>query len=616
MVPLRISQVTVVSEFVILGTLCFSFVICNALEVHLYIEPGYAGFQCDDSHHTAFCQHFTLEQFSKNAGQYSGKNNNTSLTLELLPGTHELTSSSIFIHDVTYLKLFSRAKNIRIIEVCSPFKNDNFRLANITIIEFTNLTFHGCKQSSLNRMILNETGLSAALNIISSNLYINECKFHRLKGGIIIARQCNIKIYNSEFINSSSVLDAAECDILDTESYYYGNDGIKFSLILGRMIKHHDYVLSISWGHSNFSSCTIHRNINFLSVQEATYILHTCKVNENVAKFSYLHAAFEVYSTSITLENCLFCANVGYSSALSVQSSYVIIKNTTILKNEAYIGPVLYFKRSTLTTYDDIIIAGNIPWNYSASIHFDNEDRSKSINIHGRLIFRNNLGYFQISNSKVKFHDKIIFQNNSYFNSAYMEPSVHEGGAISCSGSKVWFMNSAVFLDNYSRKNGGALSAIGSKIDVYKNIILAKNRAQNHGGGIYLFVSHFNCGISYNFSDNIAKGGYGGGIYAVDSIVFLGDEGLYDKSTKISLIFRNNTAAIHGGGVYFETNSELRGPKDINQRYAIIFDNNDALMEGKAIYVDDNTYLATCNQHHAQCFLQTSHHMIPHGTNG
>ena len=216
-----------------------------------------------------------------------------------------------------------------------------------------------------------------------------------------------------------------------------------------------------------------------------------------------------------------------------------------------------------------------------------------------------------ISSSKVKFHGKTLFLNNTNSKSYYYLSTVsaiHEGGAITCLGSTVHFFDLVNFVDNYSRKNGGALSAIGSKIYAHADILVAKKQAEDNGGGIYLFISHFICEISCNFSENNAISGYGGGIYAVDSIVFLGNESdsaYLDDSSILSLIFRSNRAA-RGGGIYFEANSEIRGPKETNQSYKILFDSNYAHMEGKAIYVDDSTYMATCNQHHAQCFLQIS----------
>ena len=129
--------------------------------------------------------------------------------------------------------------------------------------------------------------------------------------------------------------------------------------------------------------------------------------------------------------------------------------------------------------------------------------------------------------------------------------------------------------------------------------------AQDNGGGIHLFFSHLVCEISCNFSENTANLGHGGGFHAVNSTVFLGSECRAQVCfTKTFLTFSNNNA-VRGGGMYFEGNSELHGPKDTFQSYEIIFHNNYARMEGKAIYVDDSTHLATCNQHHTQCFLQT-----------
>lgn len=179
-----------------------------------------------------------------------------------------------------------------------------------------------------------------------------------------------------------------------------------------------------------------------------------------------------------------------------------------------------------------------------------------------------------ISSSKVKFHGKTLFLNNTNSKSYYLSTvsAIHEGGAITCLGSTVHFFDLVNFVDNYSRKNGGALSAIGSKIYAHADILVAKNQAEDNGGGIYLFISHFICEISCNFSENNAISGYGGGIYAVDSIVFLGNESdsaYLDDSSILSLIFRSNRAA-RGGGIYFEANSEIRGPKETNQSYKIL----------------------------------------------
>ena len=554
--------------------LCLTYlpVICMSSKVHHYIKPSespcpYADPSC-----------LTLEQVSENISQYS--NSNTSLTLEILPGNHSL-SSSMFIQNITFLKLFSQTKNVYII--CTDLAR--FGFMNVTTVEFTNLTFHGCGPDKWSTQ---SSVQYAVLSIYSSNLYIKECKLHHSKQLIVFARFCNITIYKSEFINSSrGIFKAYQCNITDSGSNFSGCNR-----------KGLDSTISAELGYLKFSSCRFNRNGPLLYVRYTTVFLHTCELTENMGNY-----VFFVYDKNIILESSHFYGNVGWRSALYMQRSNLTLKNTTLLKNEAHIGPVFLLRRSLLVTFDDIIIEGNTPRNNSVSISIED---SVNTSIAGKLIFKNNWGFFLISNSKVTFHGQTMFLNNYNSNSWLSTVStVHEGGAVVCIGSTVQFVDSVTFLDNYSRKNGGALSAVGSKIFVHKNILLAKNEAQYNGGGIYLFVSHFICGISCNFSENIAERGDGGGIHAVDSIVFLGGECsecvcIHYKS-KVSLIFRNNSA-VRGGGIYFEANSELRGPKDDE----ISFENNDARTDGKAIYVNDSTYLATCSQHRAQCFLQTS----------
>ena len=560
---------------VLFAILCFIPMTCMASEVHHYIKPS-----CS---YTESC--FTLEQFSENAGQYS--NSNTSLTLELLPGDHNL-SSSIIIQNIALLKLFSQTKNVDII--CTDIAH--FEFTSVATLEFTNLTFHGC---GLGKSINNYK--YPVLIIHFSNLYLRECKFHRSKDIVIFARYSNINIYKSEFVNSSTgILNTEHCNVTDTGSYYYGNiakKGFNTSTF-------DDYVLHISEGYSNFSSCKFKRNGQFSFSRYTTFIFHMCELTENMGKHVFI-----TYVTNIILESSHFCSNIGLFNALLIQGGSLVLKKTTILKNEAYLGPVLKFRWSTLVTFDDIIIAGNIPWNDSVSTSIED---SINTTITGKLIFKDNLGFFMISNSKVTFHGQTMFLNNCNTNSILSTVStVHGAGAMACIGSSVHFVDSVTFFDNYSRKNGGALSAVGSKIYVRKDIQLAKNEAEYNGGGIYLYSSHLICEIFCNFSENIARGD-GGGIHAIDSVVFLGSEWhcsecANNMSTKVSLVFSNNSA-LRGGGIYFEANSELHGPKHSN--YEIMFDNNHALKKGKAIYVDDSTYLAICSQRRSQCFLQTS----------
>ena len=363
----------------------------------------------------------------------------------------------------------------------------------------------------------------------------------------------------------------------------------------------------------SFSSCIFSRNGQLLDIDSVTIAFYLCQLNESRAIVGVLpnikDAIVLASFGNITLRSSHFSDNYGSHTILNAWVCNVIMRNTSISTNKASSGPVLRFLRCTLVFYDDIIIAGNIPLKTSIGISIESSTLITSRT--GKLIFMDNGGFFLISSSQVSFGGTSIFRNNSNSNlwQTIVPTLTYEGGAIACLGSTVQFMDSVTFLDNYSRKNGGALSASGSTIHVHKSITVAKNMAQGNGGGIYLFFSHLICEISCGFSQNTAKSGYGGGLHAIGSAVFLGTEcirsiGAPVCSTNISIKFTvSSNYAIRGGGMYFEANSELRGPHDVHQSYEIIFHNNYARMEGKAIYVDDSTSLATCNP---QCFLRIS----------
>ena len=558
---------------------------CSASEVHIYIKPtAVLDSSCNDSHPC-----LTLEQFSESDNQYS-RRNNISLILEFLPGIHNL-SSLIYIHGIEFLKLFSQAKNSSI--VCT--KLNCFTLSNITRVEFTDLTFHRCGGDDSTVVY----SFSSILDIQSSNLFLKECKFYHSKVTVITGEYCSITIYKSEFINSSrGVLMTHYCDVNDTGSLYYHN-----LIDNSTQRSRNDTVLILKWRTTNFSMSIFQKNGPLLSTEFVTVFLYMCELTKNTAKYN---TVVKMIRVNATLENTHFHGNIGFFNAFYVYLSHLDMKNTTFMLNEAYDGVVLRFRRIILVTYGDFSIIANTPWNnYSASISF--EDGTKS-NINGKLTFKNNFGFLLISNSKVKFYDKTLILYNTNSKLYYYLSTIHGGGAITCHGSTVHFFNLTLFVENYSVKDGGALSAVGSKIYAHADILVANNKARNSGGGIYLFISHFFCEISCEFYRNNAISGHGGGIYAVDSIIFLGSEsdGIIHSYTILSLIFKGNRAG-RGGGIYFEANSEIRGPKSgSNLGYKILFESNCAVMEGNAIYVDDSIYLATCSQHHAQCFLQTS----------
>ena len=224
-----------------------------------------------------------------------------------------------------------------------------------------------------------------------------------------------------------------------------------------------------------------------------------------------------------------------------------------------------------------------------------------------------NSGTFIIKNSNIQFFSRAIFQNCRGLNATSISKfSERRGGALTSINSNIWFFGLVLFHNNSSEDVGGAFCAMhASRIFVNKSIFVVKNHAKVSGGGIYLYVSNFICEGYCNVSENYVTEEKGGGIYAIDSKIILGNESMihcsdeYTMSTNplinISLIFRHNSA-INGGGMYLGENSNLIVPS--NSKYRLTFEYNNANEDGAAMYIDDDTYHATCcesNNLH-QCF--------------
>ena len=59
--------------------------------------------------------------------------------------------------------------------------------------------------------------------------------------------------------------------------------------------------------------------------------------------------------------------------------------------------------------------------------------------------------------------------------------------------SIIWFVDTVIFVENYSKFVEDAFSALGSSIYVNKSIFLAQNQANESGGRIYLHTSSLIC---------------------------------------------------------------------------------------------------------------------------
>ena len=413
---------------------------------------------------------FTLEEFSKNASQYSHYIN-TSLTLEFLPGNHSL-SSSITLQNILCLRMLSLdVENATIIHcTCSCFS-----FINITMTQLVHLTFDGSGGTH------NDTLRLWTLYVWSGNLTIKECKFYHSKGRLIMARYCNIKIYECVFANSS-------------------------------------------WTPTSTAILSGGETLFWLSNTTVSLFLSDITNNE---VYRWL---FYAYGSTVRLKNSCIKNNIARYDILFVFNGSISIVNTTILNNTACLGQILFINRmSTLESYNGTVIADN---HGLITIHFS----ESNVNMSGKFMLINNTGSFLIRNSKVRFFGTAIFKNSTGYYGDPLYERKYRCGALTSSNSKIWFFDSVIFLDNYSNNVGGALCALHETIIYVKgNILLARNHAKNSGGGIYLYTSNFICNSHCNFSDNRVQNGTGGGIYATfDSEIKLESD---SNLVNVSLIY-------------------------------------------------------------------------------
>ena len=570
----------------------------------------------------------TLEEFRKNASQYSLSD--ISLTLEFLPGDHILTAPVIF-NDISNLTLLSRTENANIICFSKSNHAVHFQFSKIAIGELTRLTFLGCglndyyvalkiiNSSNLTikeNMVRDSKGLAVKapsefsnitlhkskfsnsfephniLQVFKSRLSIAECKFHDSEGTFVYADHSNITVYKSIFFNSSGrVFDAKCCNVTDVGSLYYNNS-----------LSPHTSTDSVVHSYSsvfNLIACNFCSNGALFMLKNTTIALNFNEMINNTTPANSNNALLDVHESNVMIKNSYIKENIGRYGILMFENSPILLRNVTIIGNNATFGQVLSVSVSKFRLKDnilqDIYIAHN---NGENTIIF-----SESKVTVARLMFSNNSGTFLITTSDVNFTNTVLFQH-SKASIATSNSSKFPIGVLTSMGSNIWFYDSVEFINNYSKDVGGGLCA---KLYIFKSILLYKNQAKKSGSGIYLFKSTFLCIKSCNISENRVTEGKGGGIYAFDSSIVLGIRNHRYINTVLFVIKGN--FATKGGGMYLAANSRLIIPKETH-RYTLIFENNNADIMGQVLYIDDDTYPDICEQY-VPCFLQVSLPTLP-----
>ena len=187
-------------------------------------------------------------------------------------------------------------------------------------------------------------------------------------------------------------------------------------------------------------------------------------------------------------------------------------------------------------------------------------------------------------------------------NDLYTNKSVKFGGAIYSFGGNYWYQNS-VFVNNQAGINGGAVELFNSDTFI-TNSVFRDNKAQNNGGAI-------NSGLSDNAVKIIAgtivsnSAVYGGGIWwdsntnlTIRKSVISGNTAVQDgggilaKGSGLTLLddvqMIKNKASESGGGVALFDGTKLFA-------YNCYFEQNESTLNGGGIYVSNSTLLVRGN---------------------
>ncbi len=157
--------------------------------------------------------------------------------------------------------------------------------------------------------------------------------------------------------------------------------------------------------------------------------------------------------------------------------------------------------------------------------------------------------YVNNKNSTVELNNNsLIVENSAGANVERLDSDQACGGGIAIDGEDVTItLNSGSNVnDNYAHGFGGGIYSRAKGSKIYLNASgVNLNQSDNTGGGVYFYYSNFEVSSTNSdgeISGNIAKGAYGGGLYAA-RCVFTGNEG------KIHGITFDGNSCYSGGGI-------------------------------------------------------------------
>ena len=370
------------------------------------------------------------------------------------------------------------------------------------------------------------------------------------------------------FVNDSTFVFSHDNHILNTRLQLAGIHNISFKGLPDRraniqVINHGAGIIWESCKNVEISNIIFYIESNF------TYILSfelTFPVKlSNITILGNGHAGCSSIISErsrVDISNSMFVEIIGYSGAalIASESTVAFVGNNYFSKNNARSGGALSLHDSTLLFSGNISFVGNsVGYVYNndsifCKTHSKRIGRGGAIYCVNSTLFENSVkGNFETSES-AGGSDFKSFSNCFAVNHSYMgatgQSSQYCVTRSSCNGSYI------LFLHNSASNNGGAICTQKSTISFGKiycrNIILENNSAIKYVGGAIALSGSSSmqlCG-HVSFIGNSATSG--GAIITLSSNISFG----LNCSTKVQLLFINNTA-IKSGGALFSKNGSI-----------------------------------------------------------
>ena len=174
----------------------------------------------------------------------------------------------------------------------------------------------------------------------------------------------------------------------------------------------------------------------FIIISYTTITLVLSELTDNVAQVHHTGFTniFYTYNSTVQLNSSSIRGNIISKGAIVYvgRYSFILLYDTTIIRNTVHFGRILYINKGVLESYNDTVIAEN--YGRISTVHF----KDSKVYIRGKFLFVNNSGTFLIESSDVRFFSGAIFQNTKGLTAVSISNAFYErrGGALTSINSK------------------------------------------------------------------------------------------------------------------------------------------------------------------------------------